>query len=350
MKFVRRRLGRPVKRSSRDTKILSLSEAGHHTTVRPAKSRATLVGIGIFVLGLLVLGASRWYGTTWAEVGASFGTGLLLAGFVLWLEPRLVREVSETAGSVATTAADRTATEVAQRIVEENTAEIRERIDQLESLRDLQQRVEAERHAAASGLMDKVRERPDFDSTVELLVEAREKALFSERIHLRCGSNQDFLMYLYIGDHLVFLALGEDPIEDGQGPIEITVYSPTDTFPSAESYWWAGEPVEEAWNSLLDACERKSVPIEGIDLTDVFESLAASYGAMIEARRSPAGDPRRLQGKLRFLVNDEWAMTTAGLESRLSTHSFTLEVCPEGHDTSQWEEAVYYAPLFLAPS
>ena len=99
-------------------------EEGREAALRPAKSVATWVGIGIIALGAVFLGASLGFGTAWADVGASFGTGLLLAGFVLWLEPRLVREVSETAGAVATTAADLKATEVAQRIVDENTAEI----------------------------------------------------------------------------------------------------------------------------------------------------------------------------------------------------------------------------------
>ena len=263
---------------------------------------------------------------------------------------------SETAGTVATTAADRKATEVAQRIVEESTAEIRERIEQLETLRERQQRVEAKRHAATSQLIDKVREQPDFDSTLALLAEARMKDLFSPHFSLRCGSNQNLLMDLRIDERLLPLIATGELIDEDQICIEITVHSPTGTLPSAESYWWGGESIEEAWNGFLDACESKAVPMEGIGLTDVFAALAASYGVMIDARRSPVGDPMRLQGELRLLVNDEWVITSAGLESRLSNDRFEgtpamppNEDCPNGHDKSLWAEAVFYAYLFLAP-
>ena len=267
-----------------------------------------------------------------------------------------MREVSETAGTVATTAADRKATEVAQRIVEESTAEIRERIEKLETLREKQQRVEAKRHAATSQLIDKVREQPDFDSTLALLAEARMKDLFSPHFSLRCGSNQNLLMDLRIDERLLPLIATGELIDEDQICIEITVHSPTGTLPSAESYWWGGESIEEAWNGFLDACESKAVPMEGIGLTDVFAALAASYGVMIDARRSPVGDPMRLQGELRLLVNDEWVITSAGLESRLSNDRFEgtpamppNEDCPNGHDKSLWAEAVFYAYLFLAP-
>ena len=261
---------------------------------------------------------------------------------------------SETAGTVATTAADRKATEVAQRIVEEGTAENRERSEQLETLREVQQSVEAERHAAASELMDKVREQPDFDSTFALLEDAFMKNLFSHQdLRLRCGSNQGLLMDVRIDDLLLPLMVMEDLIPLERLCLEIAVHSPTATLPSAKSSWCSGESIKDAWNSFLDACEREAVPMEGIGLTDVFAALASSYGVMTEARRSPGGDPMRLQGQLRLLVNDEWVITTAGLESRLSNDCFDAipfdEDCPNGHDQSLWTEAVFYAHHFLAP-
>ena len=352
MKLIRRRKDQLAQRPAEDS-TGPPSEGGHKAAPRPTKSVATPVGIGIFVVGVFVLGASFGFGAAWTEVGVSVGTGLLLAGFVLWLEPRLVREFSETAGTVATTAADLKATEVAQRIVDESTAEIRERIEQLETLREVQQRIAAERQAAATQLMDKVREQPDFASTFKLLDEAHMKNLFARDLSLRCGSNQELLMGIHIDDmQLNFDATGE-PVESDPYYLDIKVHSPTNTLPSAESYWSADESIKRAWNSFLDACEKESVPMDGIDLTDVFAALAASYEVMIEARRSPAGDPKRLQGQLKLLINDEWAITSTGLESRLSNHSFATivyeEDCPNGHSKTLWIEAVFYAGLWLPP-
>lgn len=36
---------------------------------------------------------------------------------------------------------------------------------------------------------------------------------------------------------------------------------------------------------------------------------------MLNARREAADSPRRLEGNLRILINDHWALTSAGLES-----------------------------------
>lgn len=66
--------------------------------------------------------------------------------------------------------------------------------------------------------------------------------------------------------------------------------------------------------------------------------------------------PQKLHGQLRLLVNDEWAITDAGLESRLSNYcSESLgegregENRPDGHDANLWDEAVFYAHLLLTP-
>ena len=307
------------------------------------KKMATIWGLAVITASLASLAVSLVGPATWPEAGISIGTGGIMAGFVLLFEPRLVRDVGEAAGTVATATAERTATEVATRLVDESTTEMRERIEHLESLRELQQRVEADREVATTELIKRVRERPDFESTARLLREAREKDFFSD-LQLRSGDDTTTLVNLTLtswnwDDDVIRLVISPFGIEGDPAQIE----------------WEYGTTIGETWGACLDACERKAVPTSRIDLAAVFESLASSYNAMTQARRSAADSPGRLQGKLRLLVNDEWAITDMGLESRIS--SFHLlwypdetHACPHHHDEALWEEAIFYAPLWFDPA
>ena len=304
------------------------------------KKMATIWGLALITASLAALAVSLVGSATWPEAGISIGTGGIMAGFVLLLEPRLVRDVGEAAGTAATATAERTATEVATRLLDESTTEMRERIEHLEGLRELQQRVEADREAATTELIKSVSEHPDFESTARLLREAREKDFFSD-LQLRSGDDTTILMNMTLiswnwDDDAIRVVISPFGIEGGPAQIE----------------WEYGTTIGEAWGACLDACERKAVPTSRIDLVAVFESLASSYNAMTEARRSAADSPGRLQGKLRLLVNDEWAITDIGLESRIS--SFHLRwypdethACPRDHDEELWGEAIFYAPLWL---
>ena len=283
------------------------------------------IGLALVVFAICQLDANV------AEVVASLGTGFFLAGFLLWLEPRLMRKVGETT----------------QRIVDEGTAGLRERIAKLESLRE----------AAASDLMGKVREDPDFDSTWELLAEADKRNLFSEDFKVRSGGNREILMEIAISDWPRIMDELMEPIQMGQVYIDILAVSAIEEAHVVATQWWSGESFDDAVNRFWDECQSKEVLTEDIDLAAVFQSLAASYGAMIEARRSLPDAPQKLHGQLRLLVNDEWAITDAGLESRLSNYCLESfgeggegENRPDGHDANLWDEAVFYAHLLLTPS
>lgn len=326
-----RRAARPQSTSS--------GEATHHRT---QKQMATIWGVLLIAAGLVSLGASLVGRAGWPEAGISIGTGAMVAGFVLMLEPRLVRDVSEAAGTVATTTAEKKATEVATRIVDESTAEMRERIEQLEGIQELQERVEADRQAEVAELIRKVGVHPDFESTAQLLGAARGKDLFSA-LQLKTGVDTEILMNM---------TLVPWDWEDDAIRIELSSFGVEGR--SAQAYWEIGQTIEQAWNACLDACEREAVPTSDIDLATAFGSLASSYGAMIEARRRDLDDPARLRGRLRILVNDEWAITDVGLESRITDFHLPwypneTYSCPGDHDAALWEEALLWAPLWLDP-
>lgn len=205
--------------------------------------------------------------------------------------------------------------------------------------------------------MEAVRERPTFEATAELLERAENQRLFEDLI-LWGGTERDTLIGLTwrnFAGHLHDNYPDFDPSVLEENPhfelhIEIRYVPAVAGGRSAASEWWPSQPRDEAWKSFLDVCEREGIPTTDIDVRIVFESLASSYGAMVAARRSPAEDPRRLQGSLILLVNAEWAITSAGLESRIGTQCLRPDVdlgedCPDGHDQQLWQEAAAYAEL-----
>ena len=334
MKLTRRRKEQPATGVAQKTLSPSRRVAyGKVANRQTPKVRAALWGIALCVATgvALVLFAIIQLDAAVAEVVASLGTGVLLAGFLLWLEPRLMRKVGETT----------------QRIVDEGTAGLRERIAKLETLRE----------AAASDLMDKVRERPDFDTTWELLTDADNRNLFSEDFKVRSGGNREILMEIAISDWPRIMDELMEPTPLDKFYIDIFAVSATEEAPVVASRWWRSESIDEAVVRFWDACQSKEVLTEEIDLAAVFQELTASYGAMIEARRSLPDTPQKLHGQLRLLVNDEWAITDAGLESRLNSYCLESfgeggegENRPDGHDANLWDEAIFYAHLLLTPS
>ena len=328
--------------------------AGGETVHRNAETKkiATIWGVALIAIGVLVLLVSLLGGPMLADAGMSLSAGLMVAGFVLALEPRLVRDIGEAAGAAAAS--------TATKIADERTAGLRERVEHLENLRELQSNIAADRQTAASRLIEKMREDPDFESTAELLEKAHDQHLFRD-IRLRSGSDRETLMSLtwtpgyrpspleLIDPDWSTLELQEFHLDN----IELSAISATGE-DSAVSHWSPGESVREAWNNFLDACERDGLVPTKFDPATMFDALATSYGAMIEARRSPADDPRRLHGRLRMLINDEWAITDEGLESRISSYSYQShpggdEQCPVGHDEKLWQDATYYSRVLLDP-
>lgn len=316
---------------------------------------ATKWGTVLMLFGAILVVGSALSAESWTEAGISLGTGSVLAGLVFILEPRFVRHIGAEAGRTASATATTTATDVATRVVDERTAEITERVELLERLQALQDKITADRRTAASDLVRRVREQPDFESTAELLEKAQDQLLFSS-LRLRTGQDHGTLVsmtwetispdvlrvmgeYIAGGEYFDADALVEDHIL-------LHAFSVFGEGSSAASPWLATQTLTEAWNAFLDTCERERVPTLDLGLPAVFEALTTSYAVMTDSRQRAPSDPRRIRGRLILLVNDEWAITDEGLESRIDGVSpWTAkaeESCPGGHDEQLWQEAVTY--------
>ena len=97
------------------------------------------------------------------------------------------------------------------------------------------------------------------------------------------------------------------------------------------------------------------------------EGLLPPHTTTEPERLSPPTSHQRLQGRLIFLINDEWALTSAGLEATQSDHIYasSLDIqpgisnrrigykiavehdspCPDDCQSDLWREAKFYAML-----
>ena len=308
---------------------------------RSQDRKAWRFGWGFIAAGLVAIAVSPIFlsehplnRSSWANAVTSLAAGLALAGVVLLVERHLVREVSEA--------------------LEEHTSDMRrERLEHLESLREFHATITADRDAAARALMDNVSNKPDYESVAELLERAQDLRFFDDLV-VRSGTDRSALMNVaWVEGHRP-----ANPTDPDWSDLELMEYLPdhiqlSAASPSGEvvasSDWMPAEPLTRAWNDYLDACVRGGVDPSQFDPAVLFPSLAASFGTMLDARGGLPGDSR-LQGRLRLLINEQWAITNLGLESRI--HSFRLESrpdreepCPAGHDERLWREALIYADL-----
>ena len=310
----------------------------------------------------------------WVSVGA----GALLAGFVMFLEPRLVRDVKRAAST--------TATEAAAREVEARTSGFDERLKRVEGLSDVQERVHGKRRQEAAQLADRLRGVPDYEDVFALLTDASSRSLFST-LWLRCGSDKSLLLNfstaeatrgdgLYLGWRILIRLsrLTKQPsrvaprrrMRDDENVAEYVAD------PIVHSEWSPGESFEDAYRRFNESCERANVNARDVDFDEARTQLVDSYETMVRSRDGGEDGSVGLGGSLALMVNDQWAVTFEAtvmgiygpqdgvhrLEGLLDGQLYTTwplvaadsgaaESCPEGYDPSLWQDALFYAQRFL---
>ena len=347
---------------------------------RASKLRASLWGALLVAAGLAleVLALSGWGAGRWPDVWVSVGAGALLAGFVMFLEPRLVRDVKRAAST--------TATEAAAREVEARTSGLDERLKRVEGLSDVQERVHGKRRQEAAQLADRLRGVPDYQDVFALLTDASSRSLF-RTLWLRCGSDKSLLLNfttaemtrgdgLYVGWRILIMLsrLTNQPsrVAPRRRMRDVENVAEYVADPIVHSEWLPGESFEDAYRRFNESCERANVNARDVDFDEARARLVDSYETMVRSRDGGEDGSVRLGGSLALMVNDQWAVTFEAtvmgiygpqdgvhrlervLDGQLYTtwplvaaDSGAAESCPEGYDTSYWEDALFYAQRFL---
>lgn len=313
----------------------------------------TLIG-GAVIFGGLALGdfTKDAFSAVLVEVGAAIG----LVAVLIALENRLEARVTQRAEETATEAASRA------------TSDLRERVIRLENLDAEQSRVRADRRRKADA---QVAEILNGELTVEgvgeILSGALDEQLFDDAL-FRVRTSPDpeaHVLYMLLprdaeGVEMMWLDFEQIEISDNLIDVGGNVIRGPNRSPSTVQ-WTSDDDAAAVAANLEDGLQRQNKPLHGFKLSYALAQLVKSATLMRNARSAPANDPARLHGRLRLLINDEWAITSFGLESTESTTAFKSrwadwrgrqgaarwhgselvldsEVVPDGNGS--WEEAL----------
>lgn len=268
-----------------------------------------VVGL-ITITGLGALGLGVWLGNaspeTWSSVFIEIGAAIALLSVLVFLERRVVRRVAES-----------TARQEAQRV----TADLRGRVERLEDLDTAQEEERSEQRRQAKAGMEAIRRGDITSSRIgEVIVEAvRDRLVDPDMFHVRTSDDPDcpvIYMLPFVDPERVIAVyfdfepfeLNSDPMFVGNEPVPVPKKTDSNVI-------WMDEDAAAIGSELLAGLERRNEPANGFGFGYALERLLRSVEVMRDARRAPAGSPRRLDGLLRVLINDDWAYTSAGLEA-----------------------------------
>lgn len=275
--------------------------------------------LGVVAIGIIVIAAGlalqKFSSEAWASVLIEGGVAVGLAGILVGLERRMVRR--------AVAGARDEARAVARQQADDATKELRRRVERLEDLDEAQALARTQRIAAIQQVITDLRTGEVRPSTVGPVLLDGLEGFFADRafhvrtaaepqchvlyfLPLRDGSGMVPVMWL---DFEPFTFSGQT-LETGHGnAIQAPDRNPTTVA------WSDSEQPSVVASELEEALERTNRPLHNFSFAFALGQLARSLEIMREARRAPAGDPRRIRGRLEFLVNDWWVITTEGLES-----------------------------------
>lgn len=274
------------------------------------KVRWWLVGFLLVLGGLAIYWALRLadFGvSTWVSILVEVGATLALVGILYVLERQLVGSVHEV--RLESVAARK---EAAQARVE--TEALRERIVKLEDL-DAAHREEMMRISEADeAVVKRVEVDVDREAVCDLLVKAWEDRLFASDYHARTGRNPDCsVLYMEVEgeEEDQSLALDFESFTHYEGEWgENFGIEPTDSLVT-----WTDESVATISVELERALKRRNDPPDDFSFGYAIRQVMDAYEVMRRARAAKSGDPHRLKGLLKVLINEEWCFTSYGLEA-----------------------------------
>ena len=226
---------------------------------------------------------------------------------------------------------------------------------------------------------------PDYQDVFALLTDASSRSLF-RTLWLRCGSDKSLLLNfttaemtrgdgLYVGWRILIMLsrLTNQPsrVAPRRRMRDVENVAEYVADPIVHSEWLPGESFEDAYRRFNESCERANVNARDVDFDEARARLVDSYETMVRSRYGGEDGSVRLGGSLALMVNDQWAVTFEAtvmgiygpqdgvhrLERLLDGQLYTTwplvaadsgaaESCPEGYDTSYWEDALFYAQRF----
>ena len=289
------------------------------------------------LLGVGVAGGG-WTIESWSNAALAVASGLLVLLVGVVVEPRLVREVK---------AATREAARAEMEPLEQ-------RVMGLEALASSQieqrQRVEEEVVAAA----DLLRSDVTRDAVADVLRRGVGLGLFEAMLfRLRASASiegPDLFLFLMEYGEVSELWMNFGPVLFGSvDPSQWDpMYGPDEENPVG-TVWERGQSATAIVRTLEMRLLSDEIECHSdFNLARALDMLATSLQAAFAARSGELGEGR-FRGPLICLVNDEWAITSHGLESRIADCRYPLDddvpvdsLCPADHSPDLWHDAATY--------
>lgn len=292
------------------------------------------IPVSLLAGGAVLQGLST---VTASAVMLSVSSSLLVLMIGVIFEPHLARRIRDSARDV----------------VREETEPLAQRILSLEELAEEQVRQRRDVRDEVAAIARRLRSQPTRNVVVDAFCKADELGLFDPHFfRVRTATDIDSPELFFYLERIVDsrLWLGFRSVLYGTDP----------------SQWDMGDgppmrdPVGIEWNEIQSTADiMRSLEVDllasGIEYRSEFSfahalrMLAASLEASFAVRAGDSESGPRIRGTIVCMINDDWAITTHGLESLRSGCSYPLEEkvpddssCPSGHSSSLWEEALAY--------
>lgn len=295
------------------------------------------LGIALLVLGVGFIAGGLPIGDPTTAIAIEIGATAAVGGIVILFEPPIRRRLNRTIAEA----------------VAAGTAELEERMARRGDIGEVQaseiERQSSDAQAVIVSLDDPI----TFSNMAELLNVAYTQGLFTEQVLVKTNTKRGF-------------PLLEIEMPDANR-IAFSIHAPTEDsayrgvqfemMPEGTTVWDDGEGLDIIVGQIVSAYKILTLPPDQLSLEVSFAQLKHGYRVMYASRQEPADSVKRLNGRLRFLINDEWALTDIGLESTVSDTLFNYQKgllgtregidiynapCPQGCDPGLWEEAQYY--------
>ena len=294
------------------------------------------LGISLLVLGSGVIAGGIPIGDPTTSIAIEIGAASAVGGIVILFEPPLRRRLNRTIAEA----------------VAQGTAELEERMVRLGGIGDVQASELQRQQSDAEGVMVSLDDPVTFSNVAELLDVAYTEGLFTEEILLKTSTER--------GQPLLEIEMVNSQ------RIGFYIHAPTDSgfqgtqfelMGEGTTVWDEGEGPDIIIGRIVSAYKILKLPHNELSLELTFAQLKHCYKTMYAASQEPADSIKRLNGRLRFLVNDEWVLTDSGLESTISDAVFNygkgilgtregIDIgdtpCPPVCEPGLWEEAQYY--------
>jgi hypothetical protein len=281
-----------------------------------------LIG-GLVLTGLTLFAESldwRW-SPAWQSVLVNVGTSMLFAAVLFMVEPRFTRRVVEAAGEGVT--------EKVQTVIRESTGKLTHRLDDLEALFDARREGEATvQRAAMAAMADQV--------TYETVSQAMDEANHVGAI--RGGGLTVRGAESFKGPHVHFRYVRYKQPRPGrlQGQVALEISVKLAKRPDE-----FGTPVIEClWKPSMSVADVEAELRRRITESGYWEEARAfDFALAIReftrgldlalASTGSNGDKRSLNGPLDQIVDEEWAITEAGLECPSRKYIFPASEFPD---------------------